>query len=360
MRRPTPRGPLGHHLAEILDSSPTGAAHGLEGLRQHAREVARRTAGPGVLRDDDTQTVLTTLYELHYRGLDGVDDRWEWDPSLLAARAELEDVFEAALREVAFPEGADADIEAAAADGVAAHLFTLAAADGGPSVSKFMERRGTPEQWREFLVIRSVYHLKEADPHTWAIPRLAGRAKAALVEIQADEYGGGRPTLMHSTLFARTMRELGVDDTYGRFVDDVPAIALAHVNTMSLFGLHRRLRGAVAGHLAIVEMTSSLPSRRYGNGLRRLGFGPAATAFFDEHVEADAVHEQIAAHDLAGALVSAEPALLGDVLFGGRAAIAVDVLVGEHLHGSWTRGVSALAGPAPIVPAPVDGATRAA
>ena len=40
---------------------------------------------------------------------------------------------------------------------------------------------------------------------------------------------------------------------------------------MSLFGLHRRLRGALVGHLAAFEMTSSIPNRRYGDGLRRLG-----------------------------------------------------------------------------------------
>ena len=77
---------------------------------------------------------------------------------------------------------------------------------------------------------------------------------------------------------------------------------------MSLFGLHRRLRGALLGHLAAFEMTSSLPNRRYGNGLRRLGFDEVATRFYDEHVEADAVHEQIAAHDMCGGLVRVEPA----------------------------------------------------
>jgi hypothetical protein len=47
-------------------------------------------------------------------------------------------------------------------------------------------------------------------------------------------------------------------------------------------------------------MTSSIPNRAYANGLRRLGGDADATAFYDEHVEADAVHEQIAAHDLCG------------------------------------------------------------
>ena len=31
---------------------------------------------------------------------------------------------------------------------------------------------------REYFVHRSLYHLKEGDPHAFAIPRLTGRAKA--------------------------------------------------------------------------------------------------------------------------------------------------------------------------------------
>ena len=96
------------------------------------------------------------------------------------------------------------------------------------------------------------------------------------------------------------MEAVGLDRAYGAYLDLIPAITLATVNLMSLFGLHRRWRGAIVGHLALFEMTSSIPNRRYGDGLRRLGFGRRRDAFFDEHVEADAVHESIAAVDLAG------------------------------------------------------------
>src|SRR5437588_4828397 len=51
------------------------------------------------LADDDLQLALYLCYELHYRGLPGVDDAWEWEPSLLAFRGSLEREFEAALRE---------------------------------------------------------------------------------------------------------------------------------------------------------------------------------------------------------------------------------------------------------------------
>ena len=65
-------------------------------------------------------------------------------------------------------------------------------ADEAPSVSSFIEREATAEQLLEFMVHRSAYQLKEADPHSWALPRLWGRPKAAMVEVQADEYGNGR------------------------------------------------------------------------------------------------------------------------------------------------------------------------
>ena len=167
------------------------------------------------------------------------------------------------------------------------------------------------------------------------------------MEIQADEYGNGRLDRMHAELFRRTLDRLGLDTGYGAYLDVVPAVTLATNNMMSLFGMHRRLRGALLGHLAAFEMTSSLPNRRYGNGLRRLGLDEVATGFYDEHVEADAVHEQIAAHDLCGGLVRVEPQLAGDVLFGAAAALAVDRLFAAHVLGSWADGRSSLRDPSP-------------
>jgi len=291
-----------------------------------------------VLADEDLQLSLTVLYELHYRGIDGVDDAWEWQPDLLRLRADLEAVFEEALRDlVPVPESG-----ARTAHEVAQALFDLTAADAGPSLSAYVAKRATDEQLREFVVQRSVYHLKESDPHSWALPRLSGRPKSALVEIQSDEYGGGRPGHIHSELFAGTMRALGLDDAYGAYLDLVPAPTLASTNVMSLFGLHRRLRGAITGHLAAFEMTSSIPCRRYGNGFRRLGYGEDVTFYFDEHVEADSVHEQIAGRDLAGALAELEPEVRDDVLWGAATYLAVDGRAGLEMLTAWEQGRSSL------------------
>ena len=283
---------------------------------------------------------LYCCYELHYRGLPGVDERWEWSPSLLALRGVLEERFESAVTAVAGTPQANGDVGWRDMD---LRLRAIADADDERSLSRHLDRDGTLEQFCEFLMHRSAYQLKEADPHSWALPRLNGRPKAALVEIQADEYGGGRPERMHAQLFADAMDAFGLDSRYGGYVDRLPAITLATVNLMSLFGLHRRWRGAIVGHLALFEMTSSIPNRRYGDAARRLGPGdPRATEFFDEHVEADAVHESVASVDLAGGLARDEPEVAGDILFGARAVAALEGLWAATLLEAWDPQNTAL------------------
>jgi hypothetical protein len=289
------------------------------------------------LADEDLQLALYLCYELHYRGLPSVDERWEWNPSLLQLRAVLEEQFEQALKEaVPFVEATVPPSEIDVA------LREIADDPGGPSLSSFIRSRASLEQVREFMIHRSAYQLKEADPHTWAIPRLSGPPKAALIEVQIDEYGRGRVEWIHAELFARAMRAVGLDDAYGAYLERIPGPTLATVNLVSMFGLHRRWRGAVVGHLALFEMTSSIPNDRYAAGLRRLGLGPDATLFFDEHAIADAVHENIAAVDLAGGLLRQDQEICGAILWGARTLNHLERRWAVHLLGSWAEGRTSL------------------
>lgn len=333
---PRARGELSEVVLELLATAAPVSRSAPRGLH----DVATRAASTAdVLADDDVQLALALLYELHYRGWGAENEHWEWDPELLAARAVLEDSFEAALRAQVTPPEPEPEA-------VPAALFEVAAQAGGPDLGRFMARQASVEQFQEVLIHRSVYQLHEADPHSWALPRLSGEPKAALVEIQADEYGGGRPERMHATLFAQTMRGLGLNDSYGAYLDVVSAAALAYANAASLFGLHRRLLGAIVGHLAAVEMTSSLPSRSYSSGLRRLGYGEATRLFYDEHVEADSVHEQIAAHNLAGGLARQQPQLTSDIMFGACSLLALDAAHATEIMTTWQTGHSSLRQPA--------------
>src|SRR3954451_7813547 len=321
---PRPRGPLSAYLIEALQEEP------------HALEAVPAPEG-GPLDGEDFQLSLYVLYELHYRSFDGVDEAWEWEPSVVAVRAALERSFEGALRD-SLPAEPDP------VGDIPAYLTELLTSIDGPSLSRFLETQAELDQFLEFVVHRSAYQLKEADPHSFAIARLSGRSKVALVEIQSDEYGGGPAERQHARLFADTMVALGLDASYGAYLDRIPAVTLATVNLMTMFGIHRRLRGAIVGHLALLEMDSTQPNRRYGNALRRLG-RPDATDFFDEHVEADAVHETIAAYDLAGALAVDEPALAPDIVFGARAMLLLDIALARHVFERWESGASSLRAP---------------
>ena len=319
---PVPRGPISEGLVGHLRHQPPHAVAPLDA------PVADAVHG------EDEAVSLHLLYELHYRGFADVDDGWEWEPSLLALRRQLEEAF---LDGVAAAVGPPQPF----AGDVAAALWDLVRSATGPSLSAWVAAHGTRRELTEMAIHRSAYQLKEADPHTFALPRLDGPGKAAMATIQSDEYGSGQADRMHNALFARTMRALGLDDRYGAYLDRIPAVTLAPTNLLSFFALHRRWRGAVVGHLAVFEMTSVVPMGRYAEALRRVG-APDGAAFYDAHVEADAWHQHLAADGMAAALCQAEPALAADVLFGARALMHLEDVQARAMLAAWERGESSL------------------
>lgn len=286
----------------------------------------------------DLQLALAVCYELTYRGFDGVDPTWEWDPDLIGLRSRLERAFLGYLRQ-----------SVGVLDGVAAEdeMSRLSAAepadDDGPSW--FLRKYGTWDQMREYFVHRSLYHLKEADPQAWVIPRLIGQSKASFVAIEFDEYGAGRGALMHQQLFADLMAAAGLDAGYLFYLDAVPAESLAVVNLMSLFGLHRSLRGAAVGHFAATEITSPPGSARLVDALARIDAPAPCAQFYREHVEADAVHEQVVRTDVVGDLLTREPELNDDVVFGIRTRDWVENQLADHMLKCWSAEETSLLRP---------------
>ncbi len=314
---PAPRG----ELSGIVDAVLRG--------RSGAVDVDVTEADP---YGDDLQLALHTCYELHYGGFDSVDPGWEWDPELLRLRARLEDRFLTALRRDVLG-GADLDAELR-------ELTTEP--DEAEGVGDFLLEEGRWWHVCEYFAHRSIYHLKEADPYVWAIPRLRGTAKAGLVAVAYDEFGAGRGEDIHARLFADLLAGAGLNNEYLHYLDAVPAPMLAVVNMMSLFGLHRQLRGALVGHFATVEIGSPPAARRMVDTLRRLDAHPACVRFYTEHVEADAVHEQVMRRDVIGDLVDREPALTESVVFGIQATELLERAFGDTLLECWTAGTSSL------------------
>jgi hypothetical protein len=314
---PPPCGPLSTRVVEVMSG------------RRPSLEV---TSGQGsVLDDRDVQLALWLIYELSYRGFDGVDLALEWDPDLVRLRLQLEQAVEHELR-----TATQARVENALENGgdVGDLLLQMVQDDQGPPLAAYLRRDATLPQLQDFLRERSVQQLKESDPQAFLLPRLRGEAKVALAELQYDEFGAGRPERLHQTLYAQSLVAAGLDPGYGAYVADVSAMSLASTNVMSMFGLNRRLLAAGCGHFAAFEASSAIPSRRIAAGLDRVGL-VAAAPYFDEHVEADAVHEQIAARDVCGALVADDPGCLPEVLFGAACVLHIDALSATELMTRW-------------------------
>jgi hypothetical protein len=311
MHLPQPRGPLTEGLFHALR---TGAP--------------LPTDGTG----EDAALALWVLHELHYRGFDELDEGLEWDPDLLRLRVALERDLEDRLRSrFTRPEGLS----------FVDDFFGWLDEQDGVSLARHVHRDASHEQVVELLRLRSLYHLKESDPVAWLVPRLGVRAKAALMELQFDEYGDGDPNRLHHQLFAEGMRAVGLEPAYEAHIDLVPLEVLEQNNTLSLFGLHRRLRAAALGHLAAFEATSSLPSRRMAQGLERLGFPAEMVAYYAEHVEADAVHEQLAVRTIAAALLEEERELEDDLWFGAFTCLDLEDRFARTMLARWGVGEQA-------------------
>ncbi|UGT55882.1 iron-containing redox enzyme family protein [Nocardia asteroides] len=314
---PEPRGALSCATAEVLLKDPGSPLPDL---------------APGHECDEDLLLALHTCYELHYHGFADVAEDWEWDPGLLAWRAALEAVLLADLREHV-PGGDDVHAELD-------RLLTAPRTE--PDIAGFLAEQGEPGQLREYFAHRSIYHHIEADPYAWVIPRLRGDPKAALVAVEFDEFGGGRGENVHAQLYADLLAGAGLEPGYLHYLDDVGAPMLALVDMMSLFGLHRSLRAATVGHFAAVEISSSPASRRLAEVVGELIPHPDCVRFYTEHVEADAVHEQVMRHRVIDGLLAADPAHAAGIVFGIQATDLLESRFTDHVLGAWQQGRSSL------------------
>ena len=322
---PTPRGPLTEALFARWNHAP-------EPRVDASLVAAGETVGhDDPLDDGDLQLALYCCWELSYRGFRGVHPAWEECTSTFQLRRDLGRRMEDALRGLTAGSGTDP----------LRYLEGLLRGSA-PSLSAFLLDAERLDWFLEFLVHRAPYQSKEADPHSWGLPRLEGLPKAAMVEIQSDEYGAGRPGHAHADLFAATLRAAGLDDSYGAWVDHVPAVTLATTNLISHLGASRRLVPALAGHLALFEMTSVGPMARYAELCDRLALGAQARRFFDVHVEADDHHGPLARTRLVGGLLAQDPGCGGEIVFGVAALDVVERRLAEHLRRSWTAGRTSL------------------
>ena len=305
-----------------------------------AHIVASLRAGTGptvdvIVGDDplehDLQLGLYVLNELHYRGWTNVSDDLEWDNDVVSTRLGLSDEFERRLRATL---GDGHGIEPLAE---ATRLLEI----DGLSVSAHLRDRGTVDQVRESMILRSPYQSKEADPHTFALPRFTGSTKRVFTEIQSGEYGVGHRR-SHAELFADALDGLGLDPTPNAHIDQCTGPGLAVSNLVTLGAMHRRLRGVVLGQLALFEMDSVIPNQAMVECVDRLDLDSAVRPFFHIHVLADTEHQDMVRAAFLSDYPRFESDQVGNVVLGMRAQSLIDHTIAEHCVPRWRNGETAL------------------
>ena len=159
---PQPRGALSGAVASTL-ARPPGRTH-LSPDVEDALDALDEAEEHGYVHDGDAQLALWMLLELHHRGFEVVDDEWEWQPDLARIRTVLGRRLEAVVRD----EVAEAIAEQVPAmvEDPAGTLFAVAGDGSRSPLARHVRRKATLEQWRELLVLKSVYQLKEGDAHS--------------------------------------------------------------------------------------------------------------------------------------------------------------------------------------------------
>ena len=131
MRIPQARGVASGAVFDLLTGGLTDA---VDRAGAAVTDAVNRTTD--ILNDDDLQLALFVLYELHYRGIDGVDEELGVGPGAARRARALERRLRGALRgAVPVPEPPEPTARA-----VADALFALTAADDGPSLSRYIAK----------------------------------------------------------------------------------------------------------------------------------------------------------------------------------------------------------------------------
>lgn len=319
---PTARGPVSEVVIDCL-----------RGERTPSLMAPDRIACLSDPWSADAQLAILVCQELHYRGWSQVDAAREWDLEILRIRLKLEERFLHAVDEESKRRAAHTDDPSAAA----AFDALVEGGESDPGLSAHLADNGGLTEFSDYFAARSIYQLKEADPYAWAIPRLSAGPKAPFAAVQFDEFGGGHSDRVHQVLFADLLAAMGLNASYLGYLDRAPGPVLAQANLITCLAMRRSRLGAVVGHFAATELTSSPGSSRLLRGLVRLDAPDAAQHFYREHVVADAVHEQVVRHDIVAPMIAGNPAIEHDIVAGVHAFALVEDRLEEALRCKWSH-----------------------
>lgn len=264
----TPLHPLSTRLATCLaeDGRQLDSLHG---------------ARPADWRD--LVLTLLILHDLHTAPLDSLDgaERFQHHPVI----ADLKWRLDAEL--VAELDRRDEAVEWDLPDGGVAAMRALGVVGLVPPVYDWLAEVADKEEMVAFLALEGGPDGGFDDLVAVCQVGLDGTAKLELAQNYWDEMGNGALDRVHTELHHKLRRALALP-TLAR--SEQPTEALERSALASLLATNRALQPEMLGALGLLELQAGPRCRKAVKALRRIGAGPDALDFYEEHASADPRH----------------------------------------------------------------------
>ncbi|WP_432726972.1 iron-containing redox enzyme family protein [Variovorax sp. W6] len=225
---------------------------------------------------------------------------------------ELADEHACRLLEGDYLEALRATVQAAASasTGNAAHFAAWfeSLEQAGPGqhhpLFDWLAGEATLAQMRWFLTQEAAGEAGFEDLLACTQVKLPPRPKLECARNFWDEMGHGKQSAMHGQMLEQMVRELDLHPA----IDTTVWESLALSNTMVALATTRRYAYHSIGALGVIELTAPGRVKQVAAGMRRLGLGGRARAYFDLHAALDISHSRAWIREVIQPLVDADPA----------------------------------------------------
>uniref|UniRef100_UPI000D365041 iron-containing redox enzyme family protein n=1 Tax=unclassified Variovorax TaxID=663243 RepID=UPI000D365041 len=167
-----------------------------------------------------------------------------------------------------------------------------------------LAHEATLAQMRWFLTQEAAGEAGFEDLLAYTQVKLPPRPKLECARNFWDEMGHGKQSAMHGQMLEQMVRELDLHPA----IDTTVWESLALANTMVGLATTRRYGYHAIGALGVIELTAPGRVKLVAAGMRRLGLGGRARAYFDLHGALDVSHARAWLREVIHPLVEADPA----------------------------------------------------
>ncbi len=194
------------------------------------------------------------------------------------------------------------------------HFISVHRASNHSFYRDFLESRATPQDFRFYLAQETVLDPRFDDILALLIVGTVGSEKIELGGNLWDELGNGDPADVHPTVFAETLRDAGVAESF--VSGNIMPESIASGNVSAALALSRRHYYKAIGYFGVTEYLTPRRFRSFVLGCKRLDLPEGSYRYHDMHIQVDARHGPSWFKNILVPAVARDPRSIRDIAFG--------------------------------------------